>query len=76
LQGPTLPFLGSADEFFDHTPYRRAVQGNDGNFYGAVQGGGAYGLGTVVKITPSGTLTVLHTFIGSDGAHLVATLAQ
>jgi uncharacterized repeat protein (TIGR03803 family) len=55
LQGPTLPFLGSADEFFGHT---------------------AYGLGTVFKITPSGTLTVLHTFIGSDGAHPVATLAQ
>jgi uncharacterized repeat protein (TIGR03803 family) len=30
-------------------------------------GGGANGTGTVFKITPSGTLTTLHSFNGTDG---------
>ncbi len=50
------------------------VLGTDGNFYGVTYFGGAScsvygsaGCGTVFKMTPSGTLTVLHTFSGSDG---------
>ena len=47
------------------------VQGTDGNFYGTTIGGGAYciqnsGCGTVFKITPSGTLTTLHSFDDTD----------
>jgi uncharacterized protein (TIGR03437 family) len=43
------------------------IQGKDGNFYGTAQFGGGYpagtvGSGTVFKVTPAGTLTVLHTF--------------
>jgi uncharacterized repeat protein (TIGR03803 family) len=30
------------------------------NFYRTTSGGGAYGAGTVFKITPFGTLTTLH----------------
>jgi len=45
----------------------------DGNFYGTTQGSncGSAGLGTFFKITPSGTLTTLHTFQGgpNDGAY-------
>jgi uncharacterized repeat protein (TIGR03803 family) len=44
-----------------------------GNFYGATSGGGAYGFGTVFKLSPSGTgytETVLYSFTGSpDGAY-------
>jgi uncharacterized repeat protein (TIGR03803 family) len=40
-----------------------------GTLYGTTPQGGAYTLGTVFKITPSGTETVLHSFKGnSDGA--------
>jgi uncharacterized repeat protein (TIGR03803 family) len=37
------------------------VQGSDGNFYGVNDAGGA-GYGTAFKLTPSGTLTTLHTW--------------
>ena len=53
-----------------------------GNLYGTTLEGGAtgscnrpYGCGTVFQLTPSGALTVLHTFTGgSDGAHPEAGL--
>lgn len=40
-----------------------------GNLYGATQNGGVSGYGTVFKLTPSGTETVLHSFTpnGADG---------
>jgi uncharacterized repeat protein (TIGR03803 family) len=42
------------------------IQGRDGNLYG--NAGGAYSGGSVFKITPGGTLTVLHNFTGgTDG---------
>jgi uncharacterized repeat protein (TIGR03803 family) len=47
-----------------------------GNLYGTTQNGGAsascnrpYGCGTVFQLTPSGTLTALHIFTGSDGRY-------
>jgi uncharacterized repeat protein (TIGR03803 family) len=49
------------------------VLATDGNFYGTTQRGGSgtgkgcSGCGTVFKITPSGTLTTLHSFNFSDG---------
>jgi uncharacterized repeat protein (TIGR03803 family) len=33
------------------------VQGTDGNFYGTTQSGGAYGFGTIFKLSPPGSLT-------------------
>ncbi|MBV9993368.1 MAG: hypothetical protein JOZ72_19000 [Alphaproteobacteria bacterium] len=41
----------------------------DGTFYGATSAGGANGLGTVFKIAPDGTESVLHSFAGgtADG---------
>ena len=50
------------------SPYAGLVQGTDGNFYGTTNLGGASGDGTVFKITPSGTLTTLHSFDGTDGS--------
>jgi uncharacterized repeat protein (TIGR03803 family) len=56
------------------------VQGNDGNLYGTTSYGGAYDMGTIYKITPSGTLTTLHSFCPQtnclDGAHPYAGLVQ
>jgi uncharacterized repeat protein (TIGR03803 family) len=57
------------------SPEAGLVQGTDGNFYGTTSGGGANGLwGTVFSITPSGTLTTLHSFDGRDGAYPDARL--
>jgi uncharacterized repeat protein (TIGR03803 family) len=52
------------------------IQASDGNFYGATTWGGASGYGTIFKITPSGTLTTLHSFDYTDGAYPQAGLVQ
>ncbi|MGC2553496.1 MAG: choice-of-anchor tandem repeat GloVer-containing protein, partial [Candidatus Sulfotelmatobacter sp.] len=57
-------------------PQAGLVQGTDGNFYGTTYSGGTNGLGTVFKITPSGTLTTLHSFDNRDGAGPSAALIQ
>jgi uncharacterized repeat protein (TIGR03803 family) len=46
----------------DGTEPRWLIQGTDGNFYGTTQVGGANNEGTVFKITPNGTLTMLYSF--------------
>jgi uncharacterized repeat protein (TIGR03803 family) len=61
-------------------PTAGLVQGTDGNFYGTTADGGAVTCGngycgTVFKITPSGTLTTLHSFDGADGFEPAAGLA-
>jgi uncharacterized repeat protein (TIGR03803 family) len=67
-------FAGSSD---GANPEAGLIQGTDGNFYGTTLQGGAGGLGTVFKITPSGAETVLHAFAGSsDGANPSANLVQ
>ena len=48
-------------------PYVGLVQAANGNFYGTTVVGGAYGPGTVFKITPSGTLTTLYSFCVQAG---------
>ena len=51
--------------------YSALVQDSSGNFYGtSTQGGtpGSYGAGTIFKLEPDGTLTILHSFQGTtDG---------
>jgi uncharacterized repeat protein (TIGR03803 family) len=50
------------------TPVAGLIQGSDGNLYGTTRSGGAYGYGTVFKITPAGVETVLYSFFGGlDG---------
>ena len=58
------------------TPFASLVQGTDGNFYGTTASGGSIGIGTVFKMTPSGTLTILHSFSGADGALPESELVQ
>ena len=59
------------------TPYAGLIQGSDGNLYGTTYFGGANGLGTVFKVTPSGTETVLYSFAGgNDGEHPYAGVVQ
>ena len=50
-------------------PSAGLVQATNGDFYGTAEDGGANGTGTVFKITPSGTLTTLHSFCPQRGAH-------
>lgn len=67
-------------------PQAPLVQATDGNLYGTTAVGGSgngfcasfkpSGCGTVFKITPSGTLTTLHVFDGSDGAFVADGLVQ
>lgn len=47
------------------------IQAGDGNFYGTTNSGGAYGCGTLSKITPAGVITQLHFFAGAaaDGCN-------
>src|SRR5207247_217215 len=51
-------------------------QDSAGNLYGTAYYSGAYGYGTVYKLAPSGTFTVLHEFNGSVGANPTASLIQ
>jgi uncharacterized repeat protein (TIGR03803 family) len=58
-------------------PYAALVLGKDGNFYGTTFSGGSVGYGDVFKITPAGTLTVLHSFTpASDGGTPYGGLVQ
>ena len=53
------------------------IEASDGNFYGTTYSGGAFGVGTAFKMTPSGIVTILHDFSDSpDGAHPLAALIQ
>ena len=58
-----------------YVPLVGLLLGSDGNLYGATSGGGdaggvncePYGCGTIFKIAPSGILTTLYRFGGTDG---------
>jgi uncharacterized repeat protein (TIGR03803 family) len=67
--------------FFNFSPdgccsKAKLVQGSDGNFYGTAWSGGVNNYGTVYKITPNGTFTVLHAFNNMDGSLPFAGLIQ
>jgi uncharacterized repeat protein (TIGR03803 family) len=57
-------------------PYAGLIQATNGNLYGTTLSGGANGDGTVFSITPSGTLTTLHSFDDTDGRNPNAGLVQ
>jgi uncharacterized repeat protein (TIGR03803 family) len=78
----TLTTLHAFDNTDGDNPYAGVVQGTDGNFYGATASGGSSNncesqtCGTIFKITPSGSLTTLHSFDRTDGAWLLGGLMQ
>lgn len=56
-------------------PFSSLILDAKGDLYGTTYAGGAYGQGTVFKITPTGTETVLYSFGGApDGAFPVGRL--
>jgi uncharacterized repeat protein (TIGR03803 family) len=61
-------------------PVGSLLQASDGGFYGTTEYGGAYGYGTVFKITSTGTLTTLYSFCSQsncgDGEYPRAGLVQ
>ena len=69
-------FNGNDDGMDGALTYSALVQGANGNFYGTAYAGGHYGMGAVFEVTPSGTLTILHSFDNSDGAYPRAGLVK
>jgi len=69
-------FSGSPTD--GYWPRAGLVQGSDGNFYGTTSYGGAYGAGTLFRISSSGNCTSLYSFGGgfSDGNVPDGTLIQ
>jgi uncharacterized repeat protein (TIGR03803 family) len=75
--GGILATLHSFDVSDGRGPRGGLVQGANGDLYGTTETGGViYDDGTVFKITPSGTLTTLHSFDSRDGEYPYATLVQ
>ena len=75
----TLTALASFNGADGSEPKAGLVQATDGYLYGTTAGGGASsncsgGCGTIFKITPSGTLTTVHSFDLTDGANPWADL--
>ena len=67
------------DTFTDGSVPSGLIQGTDGSFYGVTTYGGATGGGTVFKVTPTGTETILYSFVngvGGDGFNPSGNLIQ
>lgn len=78
--GLIYEFTGGSDGF---GPSVGLIQAADGSFYGVAQGGSPNGTGTIFKVTSTGVLTTLHTFLPLDdqgnnagGAMPTAALVQ
>src|ERR1039458_6019331 len=67
LPAQTLTTLFSFDGTDGAVPQAGLVQATNGDLYGTSSFGGANNLGTVFKITPSGTLTTLYSFCSQSG---------
>jgi uncharacterized repeat protein (TIGR03803 family) len=67
------PFRGASGPEY---PAAGLTQGSDGNLYGSTIYGGAHGAGTLFRVTPSGELTTLVSFDGTNGAHPMAALLK
>jgi uncharacterized repeat protein (TIGR03803 family) len=61
-------------------PAAGVIEGTDGNFYGTTSHGGTCnvpdGCGTVYAVSPAGSLTTVHHFVGSDGSGPSSELMQ
>lgn len=69
----TLSSFGLLDENFSNQdgayPAAALVPGSDGNLYGTATAGGINGSGTIFKFTPTGEMTVLHSFGAVDASN-------
>jgi len=77
----TLTTLYTFNGTDGYNPQAGLIQATDGNFYGTTYSGGTSnycggGCGTVFKMTPSGSLTTLHSFSGTDGYNVYAGLVE
>jgi uncharacterized repeat protein (TIGR03803 family)/parallel beta-helix repeat protein len=74
----TLTSLHSFNVSDGYQPVAGLIQAAspDLNFYGTTQLGGASSQGTVFKVTSTGTITTLHSFVLSDGQQPVASVVQ
>jgi len=61
------PGAGDPHNFYES----KLAQGRDGDFYAESNAGGTSGNGTVFKVSPSGTVTVVHSFDGTDGSNAI-----
>lgn len=70
--------LASFDQAIGFAPSSSLIQASDGNFYGTTPDGGVNypGFGTVYKVTPTGALSVLYCFDGTDGEKSFGSLVQ
>jgi uncharacterized repeat protein (TIGR03803 family) len=57
-------------------PNAAPLLGADGNFYGVTASGGTSGLGTLFRLTPTGSEMVLWSFKDTDGSTPFSTLIQ
>jgi uncharacterized repeat protein (TIGR03803 family) len=57
-------------------PQNGVVEGSDGNFYGLTTFGGGSGYGVIYRVTPSGTLAILHHFNGYTGLYPYSSLVK
>ena len=64
-------FTGNPDGI---APLAGLVSGSDGSLYGMTSAGGAFGCGTVFKLTANGEMIILHSFDWTDGANPRAAL--
>jgi len=64
-------FTGGAD---GGNPYAGLIEDKSGNFYGTTVEGGPHGVGTVFKLAPDGTETVLSSFTGANGSYPLGVL--
>ena len=73
--GPLYIFGSNQADGF--TPMAPVIVASDGNLYGTAFGGGVPdGCGTIFKLTPTGTFTLLHSFLATDGCQPAAALVQ
>jgi uncharacterized repeat protein (TIGR03803 family) len=68
-----VSFTGTNGAFLGAAPNGALLQGSDGSFYGTTSAGGTNDNGTIFKVTPSGNLTTLVSFTGTNGAYLGAS---
>ena len=75
-QGAESVLRSFADVPDGSRPASNLILWTDGNFYGTTQGGGTAGEGTAFRMTPAGSLTILHSFgvTAGDGAFPFAAL--